>query len=113
MGGVESYLEKGKAMSDTHKATFTTFGTVCRFRSGSTLVTGQSYQLRDWARRGWPYSELASLESSFLSVTFDAAGDLVDISADNDLPSDELNAWTSECLIRAGYPNHPAIRAEV
>ena len=94
------------------QTTQTTFGTVRRDEH-QTIVSADQGLLSDWANRGdcrWPCSELKWLES--ITVTFDAKGDLVDIEGDSeDLLNDELSAWTSECLIRAGYPNHPAIRA--
>jgi hypothetical protein len=104
-----------------HTVTRTTFGTVTRFEDGRTAIYGAGIigpvnQLEAWARQpgaSWPCSELARLVD--IAVSFDAAGDLVDISgAADDMPcpvgADKLNAWTSECLTRAGYPNHPAIR---
>lgn len=92
--------------------TTTTFGTVTRTDS-ETTVSAKGETLRDWANRGdcrWPCSELAKLEG--VTATFDSRGDLVDLEGDEraDLACDELDAWSSECLIRAGYPNHPAIR---
>jgi hypothetical protein len=94
------------------EATRTTFGTVSRDAHG-TRVSGTGTELRDWANRGgcrWPLSILAQLDA--VTATFDTRGDLVDLTGDDDvdLTGDELGAWTSECLIRAGYPNHPAIR---
>jgi hypothetical protein len=97
------------------EVTETTFGTVTR-NGTETLVSASGATLRDWARRGdcsWPCSVLAQQES--VTAVFDSRGDLVGLDGDEgsltDLPADELNAWTSETLIRAGYPNHPAIRA--
>src|SRR3954464_11656857 len=92
--------------------TSTTFGTVARTDS-STVVSASGDQLRDWARRGdcsWPCSTLATLDG--VAVTFDSRGDLVAIEGDEraDLACDELDAWSSEVLVRAGFPNHPAIR---
>jgi hypothetical protein len=101
--------------------TKTTFGTVTRFPNGTTAIYGAGQfgpenQLHAWANQSgasWPCSVLAGLDD--IAVSFDAAGDLLEISGDDrdgiaELPADELNAWASECLIRAGYPNHPAIR---
>lgn len=97
------------------EVTPTTFGTVTR-NASRTTVSADGATLRDWARRGdcsWPCSVLARQAS--VEAVFDARGDLVELNADDgclsDLPADELNAWTSEVLVRAGYPNHPAIRA--
>jgi hypothetical protein len=76
-----------------------------------TRVSGTGEQLRAWARNpyaSWPCSELAQLDH--FAAAFDLTGDLVDLTPDVDVPADELNAWASECLVRAGYPNHPAIR---
>lgn len=92
--------------------TSTTFGTVARTDS-STVVSATGDQLRDWARRGdcsWPCSTLATLDG--VAVTFDSRGDLVAIEGDEraDLACDELDAWSAEVLVRAGFPNHPAIR---
>lgn len=97
-------------MEDT---THTTFGTVTRQLDG-TLISADGETLRDWANRGdcrWPCSTLATLDG--VEVVFDSCGDLVDIRGDEraDLACDELDAWSSEVLIRAGYPNHPAIRS--
>ena len=95
------------------ETTKTTFGTVERDEYGTTLRASGDV-LADWAHRGdcrWPCSELANLE--WIQVEFDMRGDLVDIASnlrDCELSADELNAWTSETLQRAGYPNHPAIR---
>lgn len=91
--------------------TVTTFGTVERDGTSTTIhATGDV--LADWANRSdarWPCSVLATLDA--VRVTFDSTGDLVDLEGDSDgLKADELGAWTSECLVRAGYPNHPAIR---
>ncbi len=104
--------------------TRTTFGTVTRRADGTTAIYGTGIfgpvnQLEAWARQpgnGWPCSELARLVD--IAVKFDARGDLVAISgAPDEMPApvsaDELNAWSSECLERAGYPNHPAIRPAV
>jgi hypothetical protein len=98
--------------------TSTTFGTVTR-ESGYTTVSADGDTLRDWAHRGdnsWPCSALATLDAC--EATFCEVGDLIELRCtendeDVDLSSDELNAWTSECLVRAGYPNHPAIRGAV
>jgi len=94
--------------------TRTTFGTVTR-KAGQTTITADGDTLRDWACRGdnsWPCSVLARLET--ITAAFDSSGDLVGLVGDDDdlaaLSSDELNAWTSDVLIRAGYPSHPAIR---
>lgn len=94
--------------------TRTTFGTVTR-QASRTTIAADGATLYDWAHRGdcrWPCSVLARLDK--IEVAFDSRGDLVNIDADEDdsadLSSDELNAWSSEVLIRAGYPNHPAIR---
>lgn len=92
--------------------TETTFGTVRRNLS-ETTISADGDTLRDWARRGdcrWPCSDLAKLDR--IEVTFDSRGDLVDIIGDEnvELSADELNAWSSETLIRAGWLNHPAIR---
>lgn len=100
--------------------TKTTFGVVERDENGATHIYGSNLIGKDkvsgfgslvhWSTYvGWPCSELARVAD--IAVAFDAKGDLVDISTDSDdIPADELNAWTSECLVRAGYPNHPAIR---
>lgn len=95
-------------MTTTH----TTFGTV-RHNAGGTSISATGDELRDWAHRGdcrWPCSTLATLDG--VEVQFDSRGDLVDISGDEhaDLACDELDAWSSEVLARAGYPHHPAIR---
>lgn len=92
--------------------TTTTFGTVT-IEPGRTTISADGRTLRDWARRGdnrWPCSHLATLDE--VTVIYDSRGDLVDISGDEraDLSCDELDAWASEVLQRAGYPNHPAIR---
>jgi hypothetical protein len=97
------------------EVTQTTFGTVTR-DAGRTTVYADGETLRLWARRGdcsWPCSQLARLDE--VTVIFDSRGDLVDIQGDErvDLACDELDAWSSECLVRAGYPNHPAIRPRV
>ena len=90
----------------------TTFGTVSRNDHRTCIygagIFGPVNQLAHWAGyNGWPCSNLARLDD--IAVVFDEAGDLVECT-DDDVPADELNAWASECLVRAGYPNHPAIR---
>jgi len=87
--------------------TRTTFGTVHR-GDNRTVVSADGETLYDWAHRGdcrWPCSTLARLDR--ITVGFDSSGDLVDIEHPGaaDIPADELNAWTSEVLVRAGYPN--------
>lgn len=92
--------------------TQTTFGEVVRDETETTVyATGET--LSAWARNpysAWPCSVLATTDETF--VVFDSCGDLVDVEhpGADDIPADELNAWASECLVRAGYPNHPAIR---
>ncbi len=102
--------------------TKTSFGIVTRDETGTTVygsnLTGggnNPHTLREWSTIvGWPLSGLARVDD--LAVRFDNKGDLVDYNVSNPeaapIYADELNAWTSECLIRAGYPNHPAIRSE-
>lgn len=89
----------------------TTYGTVTTNEHGTT-VRGSAYELLDWARRpgaSWPCSTLALLDE--ITARFDARGDLVDLEGDTcEVPSDELNAWTSDVLRDAGLHDHPAIR---
>lgn len=97
--------------------TATSFGIVDRDERGTSiygtnLSESRIRTLADWARYVvWPCSQLARIDD--IAVRFDLRGDLVDLSVtpdDADPLADELNAWTSECLVRAGYPSHPAIR---
>lgn len=92
--------------------TQTTFGTVTR-NAGNTTVAADALTLFDWSTRGdnrWPCSTLGALTR--LEVTFDSVGELVGVVCEEgaEISFAELDAWASECLIRAGYPNHPAIR---
>ena len=94
------------------EVTHTTFGTVSRDEN-ETRVSGTQKDFCGWANQpnnSWPCSALKMLDT--LTATFDSGGDLVGLRGgeSSELMADELNAWTSEVLIRAGYPNHPAIR---
>lgn len=93
--------------------TTTTYGTVTRDERG-TEVRGTADELSAWARNpyaAWPCSTLARLPHGIVA-SFDLRGDLVDLSGVDgyDVPADELGAWSSEVLTRAGYFGHPAIR---
>jgi hypothetical protein len=84
--------------------TETTFGTVIR-NGGQTIISADGAKLRDWARRGdWQGkpSVLADLDNG--EVVFDKSGQPININETTRLvPADELDAWISECLQRAGY----------
>ena len=100
--------------------TETTYGRVQRDTAhGATTVSGTHEQLAGWAHNpyaSWPCSALRHYDR--VVATF-IDGDLVELAVTQDgadvealeLGGDELTAWASECLIRAGYPNHPAVRA--
>ena len=110
-------MTASERIKEAREATDTTFGSVARV-GASTVITAHNAQLAGWASNpyaSWPCSALRHYDR--VTVTFDG-GDLVELAViENgldveamELAADELNAWSSECLIRAGYPNHPAIR---
>lgn len=97
----------------------TAYGVVSTDETG-TEVSGEFAHLYSWATRpgrGWPGSDLATLDS--ISATFDSRGDLVDVKVNYDgkpvgivdFDSAELNAWNSDVLRAAGMTDHPAIRS--
>ncbi len=106
---------QGTTAPQSSVVTETTFGTVTR-APGRTTITADGDTLRDWARRGdfsWPCSQLARLDG--VTVVFDSVGrPNRPLGKRRSAPTsacDELDAWSSEVLVRAGYPNHPAIRS--
>jgi hypothetical protein len=87
----------------------TPYGSASSGDDGSQ-VNGTRSQLYAWAHRAgaaWPCSQLAKFDE--VTATFDARGDLVDLvtvdidqpGREDDIPADELNAWTSDVLTTA------------
>jgi hypothetical protein len=90
-------------------AVTTEFGAAA-VRSDAVVIRAGHRELHAWANRPgsrWPRSQLATLEC--IRVAFDRNG-LVAIKTEpelDDLPADELNAWSSDVL-RAVIPaDHP------
>jgi len=83
----------------------------CFIMSDHVAITATGPELHDWAHRPgtwWPCSTLARLEQ--IRVEFDENGllDLTTSPHDEDIPSDEFNAWSSDVLKLAGLSEqHP------
>lgn len=97
----------------THK---TPFGTVT-IAADSVAIEAHSGQLYHWSHRpdfSWPVSWLDDLDS--IRVVFDSSG-LLECEQDppydpetgegSDIPADEFNAWSSDCLRSILPTDHP------
>lgn len=87
----------------------TPYGTVTE-TPNCIYVTGESWQLYRWAKdTGYVCSELEY--AGAVSAGFDNCGlfELTTTSGNDDLPADELSAWTSDVILAADVPtDHPA-----
>jgi len=91
--------------------------TVALSKGGIKLIATGS-DTANWARKPgafWPCSVLATHN---LIAEFAGKGDLVALEIDGgrddvDVPANEFNAFTSDCLRATGYGDHPAVKAGV